>query len=94
MPLWLLEQIRPWEPIPPDAATNAQITKIVVRAPDAERARSVATAHLLPTGQTVRGPGETATMIASPFADDRATTCEELEADGDEGVIVAEVRTG
>ena len=91
MPLWLLKQILPWKPATPDAATNALVTKIVVRAPDAERARTIATTHLLPVGQTP-APGEAATMIASPFADNQATTCEELEADGDEGVIVAEVR--
>ena len=93
MPLWLLEQIQPWEPVPPDAATNARVLRLVVRAPDAERARSIATTHLLPVGQAP-APGEDVTMIASPFADDSATTCEELEADGDEKVIVAEVRAG
>ena len=92
MPLWLLEQTRPWVPDPPDAATNARVLKLVVRAPDAERARDIATTHLLPVGQPP-APGEDVTMIASPFADESATTCKELEADGDEGVIVAEVRT-
>ena len=93
MPLWLLKQIRPWKPAPPNAGTNARVLKLVVRAPDQERARVVATTHLLPTDQTVRRPGEAAATIASPFADDSATSCEELEADGDEKVIVAEVRT-
>ena len=66
----------------------------MVRAPDQERARLVASTHLMPIDQTVRRPGEAATMISSPFLDDNATTCEELEADGDEGVIVAEIQTG
>ena len=94
MPLWLLKQILPWKPATPDAVTNARVTKIVVRAPDAERARFVAADHLVTVGRTLRTPGKAATRFASPFRDKRATTCEELEADGDEGVIVAEVRTG
>ena len=92
MPLWLLEQIRPWDPVPPDAVTNARITKIVVRAPDAERARLIAATHLMPTDRARRRPGQAAATIASPFLDDNATACEELQADGNEEVIVAEVR--
>ena len=89
MPLWLLKQTIPWEPTRPDAITNARVKQMVVRAPTEERARIVAGSFLI-AGQAV-SPGEAAPVMETPYLDEGATICEQLDPDGGEEVIVAQI---
>ena len=92
MPLWILKQEAPWKPSPPDAITNAQIRTIVVRAPTAEVARIVAGSHLVPAPAVHER--EPAPYMDSPFFDEDASSCEQLEADGPDTVLAAETTQG
>ena len=88
MSLWILKQTGFWKPSPPDAVTNAQIRVIVVRAPTAEVARIVAGSHLVPSPAVHEG--EPTPYMDSPFFDDKAASCEPLEAGGPDAVIAAD----
>jgi hypothetical protein len=79
MPVWMLEQIPPYRPPPPDVVTNYDIKKIIVRAKDKDEARRIA-ATFLPPHRTTRSRGQAVT-IDSPFRGPDESTCIELPAD-------------
>ena len=80
MPVWILEQIKPYRSPPPDAVSNYDIKKITVRAKDDNEARKRA-AMVHPEPETRRQKGRAATLVESPFETSRESTCIEMPAD-------------
>lgn len=93
MPLWRLEPITPLRMLATGTISNAWVETIVVRAPNEERARQIASQYRMPAHDTRVLPGQAAQTIYSPFLHARDSTCVEIEADGPEEVIAAEGRS-
>jgi hypothetical protein len=90
MSLWVLEQIAPWRSQRPGTVTNANIVRLVVRAPNEDTARELAGVHGI-LAPEVR-PGEEVPDFDSPFLRAEDATCERLGPDGPDEVIAAQTR--